>query len=42
MTEREKQEYELVLKIGKQRFGSSCEHKETKNGKCKNCLRKVV
>ncbi len=34
--------YELALKEGNKRFGSECKHKETKNGYCKNCLRKVI
>lgn len=37
-----KEEYELALKIGNKRFGSNCEHKNAKNGYCKNCLRKVI
>jgi hypothetical protein len=42
MTNEEKQEYELALKIGKQRYGSECKHAEIKNGRCKKCLRKVI
>lgn len=42
MTEKEKREYELALKIGKGRFGSPCTHTKTKNGYCLNCLRKVI
>lgn len=36
------EEYELALSIGKQRFGSECKHEQVTNGRCKNCLRKVV
>ena len=42
MTNKEKQEYELALKIGKERFGSECKHKIIKNGYCIKCLRKVI
>ena len=42
MTMQEKQEYELALKIGKKQFGSFCEHKKIKSGKCLNCFRKVI
>lgn len=42
MTEQEKKEYELALKQGKRRFGSPCEHKKVKNGKCLNCFRTVI
>ena len=41
MTEREKQEYELALKIGNARYGSPCEHSVVRNGHCANCGRKV-
>lgn len=41
MTERERQEYELALKIGRQRFGSECRHERVKNSVCVRCLRKV-
>lgn len=27
---------------GKKRFGSECRHNATKNGRCTNCLRKVI
>ena len=37
-----KDEYELALKIGKERFGSECKHEVVKNGRCKKCLRKVI
>jgi len=37
-----KEEYELALKTGKKRFGQECQHKEIKNGRCLNCLRKVI
>jgi hypothetical protein len=37
-----RQQYELAKRIGDKRFGSPCEHKRTKNGRCVNCLRKVV
>ena len=42
MTEREKLEYELALRVGKKRFGSQCEHVHTKGKICANCLRKTV
>ena len=38
----EKELYELMDKQGKKRFGSECRHKETKNGYCVDCLRKVI
>ena len=41
MTDREKQEYELALRIGNDRFGSPCQHKETRGGRCTNCSRLV-
>ena len=34
--------YELALKDGKKRFGSPCDHKKTKGGRCLNCRRKVI
>lgn len=34
--------YELMDKQGKVRFGSECKHKQIKNGRCINCLRKVT
>lgn len=42
MTEKEKKLYELALKEGKRRFGSECKHKKVKNGRCLDCLRKVI
>lgn len=42
MTDKERQLYELMHKEGKRRFGSPCEHRNTKNGYCINCLRKIV
>lgn len=41
MTEREKREYELALRIGEAQFGTKCEHREVKAGYCLRCLRKV-
>ena len=35
-------EYELALKTGKERFGSECRHEKVKNGVCLNCLRKAI
>lgn len=35
-------EYELALRIGKQRFGSDCKHEKVTNGRCIMCLRKVI
>lgn len=37
-----KEEYELALKTGKRKFGQECRHEEIKNGKCLNCLRRVI
>jgi hypothetical protein len=42
MTEKARKEYELALKIGNKRFGSVCKHERVVNGKCVNCLRKVI
>lgn len=42
MTEQEKKLYELALKEGKKRFGSICPHTFIKNGRCTQCLRKVI
>ncbi len=42
MTDREKQEYELALKIGNKRYGSECLHTQIKKGVCLHCLRKVI
>ena len=42
MTDRERREYELALKVGKKRFGSNRKHETVKNGHCVSCLRKVV
>lgn len=36
------EEYEMALKIGNKRFGSECKHEKIKNGRCQNCLRKVI
>ncbi len=41
MTEDEKRLYELHEE-GKRRFGSLCKHSRVKNGRCMNCLRKVI
>ncbi len=41
MNAQDRKEYELALKIGKQRFGSPCPHNTIKNGHCVRCLRKV-
>lgn len=41
MTEKEKQEYELALRIGNRRFGLECKHEKVKNGHCVRCLRRV-
>ncbi len=41
MTDQEKQLYELALKQGHKRFGSNCEHRQIKNGRCIKCLRRV-
>lgn len=35
-------QYELARKIGDKRFGSPCKHEQVKNGRCTQCLRKVV
>jgi hypothetical protein len=42
LTERDKKEYELALKQGKERYGSKCDHEKVKNGKCIKCFRKVI
>ncbi len=34
--------YELAKKQGGKRFGSECKHEHVKDGKCLNCLRKVI
>jgi hypothetical protein len=34
--------YEKALKEGERRFGSACDHTETKDGVCLKCLRKVI
>ena len=36
------EEYELAKRIGDKRFGSECKHEQVVNGRCKQCLRKVV
>jgi len=36
------QQYALARQIGDKRFGSECKHIQTKNGRCLNCLRKVI
>lgn len=33
---------ELMHEQGKKRFGSECRHEKTRNGRCLNCLRKVI
>ncbi len=33
MDAQDREEYELALKIGKRRFGSSCPHEKVKNGR---------
>lgn len=34
--------YELAIKEGDKRFGSSCKHEKIINGVCCNCLRRVI
>jgi len=34
--------YELMHEQGKRRFGSECKHEKVINGRCTNCLRKVI
>jgi len=34
--------YEEHIKEGEERFGSTCDHSETKDGICLKCLRKVI
>jgi len=34
--------YELMDAQGKKRFGSECKHEHVRNGRCLNCLRKVI
>jgi len=36
------EQYELAKRIGDRRFGSACKHEHIKNGRCQDCLRKVV
>jgi len=42
MTEKERQEYALALRVGNRRFGTKCNHEKTRNGVCTNCLRKII
>lgn len=44
MTEREYENkiYELARKEGDRRFGSECKHERAENGRCVNCLRRVI
>ena len=35
-------EYELALKVGKERFGSVCNHENVRNGKRVFCCRKLI
>lgn len=35
-------EYEIARRVGDRRFGSACPHERVKNGRCTNCLRRVV
>jgi hypothetical protein len=37
-----KELYELMHEQGKRRFSSECKHEQVKNGRCLNCLRKVI
>lgn len=37
-----KEEYELALKTGRKKFSQECQHEEIKNGKCLNCLRRII
>jgi len=34
--------YEFMLKQGERRFGSECKHERVRNGRCLNCLRRVI
>ena len=34
--------YELMHKVGQERFASDCRHEKTLRGVCRKCLRKVV
>lgn len=42
MTDKERREYELALRLGNRRFGSECKHEKVKNGHCRRCLRRVI
>lgn len=42
MTEKDRELYELMLKIGNERFGSICKHEKIKGNTCVKCLRKVI
>ena len=42
MNERDRQLYELALKEGERRFGSECPHTHVRNGRCTQCLRRVI
>jgi len=35
-------EYKLARREGDRRFGTPCEHKQVRNGRCLKCLRKVI
>lgn len=35
------EEFELMKRIGDERFGSKCKHENHKDGYCLSCLRKV-
>jgi hypothetical protein len=38
----EEELYWHMHKEGMRRFGSECKHEHKKNGRCTNCLRKVI
>jgi hypothetical protein len=35
-------QYELAKREGDKRFGSPCNHEQTRNGQCMKCLRKGI
>ena len=41
MDKRERELYELALRVGKRRYGTLCKHEKVKNGYCVKCQRRV-
>ncbi len=42
MIERDKREYDMILRLSYKRFLQECRHELTKNGRCVKCFRKVI